>query len=154
MENIFAEWQITPVAYQKSKGWYAFMALIVLLFVLYDLWTGGWIMSVTFLLMAGVYYLYELKPAPRLQVLISDHGISFGGKFYSYAEIKSFWLIQDDGVRSLHVKTLKGIQRELAMDLPFGLSIPKLRDYLLLNIPEEAGKRESFSDQLIRNLGL
>lgn len=152
--KIFAQWQVTPSAYQKSKAWYVFMALIVLLFVFYDLFTGGWIMSVTFLLMAGVYYFLELKPSSVLRATVSDHGVSFGGKFYSYSEIKSFWLIQDNGLRSLHLKTLKGIQREIAIDVPQDLSMAKLRDYLLLNLPEEPGKKDSFSDQLIRNLGL
>ncbi|MGE3278594.1 MAG: hypothetical protein AB7J40_02210 [Candidatus Altimarinota bacterium] len=151
----FMEW-LTPAYRQteKSKAWYAVMGLVVLLFVFYDLMTGGWIVSVTFLLLSGVYYLNEAKPAPTLQVAVSDYGIRFGAQYFSYDQIKSFWILNDPEIRTLYLKTYKGVDRQITIMIPEDVNIAKLREYLQLQITEEQGKKESFSDQLIRNLGL
>lgn len=153
--KVFMEW-LTPAYRQteKSKGWYAVMGLVVLLFVIYDLMTGGWIVSITFLLLAGVYYLNESKSVPTVQVMVSDLGIRFGGQYFSYDQIKSFWILNDPEIRMLYLRTYKGVDRQITIMVPENINIAKLREYLQLQATEEQGKKESFSDQLIRNLGL
>lgn len=153
--SIFTEW--TTLAYrqtEKSKGWYGFMGLIVLLFIAYDLLTGGWVVSITFLILAAVYYLSESKPAPVVKVTISDHGIRFGTQYFPYDQLKSFWILNDPEVRMLYLTSYKGVNRQISIMIPEEVNIIKLREYLLLELTEEQGKKESFSDQLIRNLGL
>jgi hypothetical protein len=153
--RIFMEW--LTLAYrqtEKSKGWYGFMGLIILLFIAYDLMTGGWIVSVTFLILAGVYYLSESKRAPVVKVTISDHGIRFGAQYFQYDQLKSFWILNDPEARTLHLTAYKGVNRQISIMIPEDINIVKLREYLLLELSEEQGKKESFSDQLIRNLGL
>ena len=153
--QVFMEW-LTPAYRQteKSKAWYVVMGLALLLFVIYDLMSGGWVVSVTFLILAGVYYLNEAKPVPIVQVKVSDHGVRFGAQYFSYDQLKSFWILNNPEVRTLYVSTYKGVDRQIAIMLPEDLNIAKLREYLQLQITEEQGKKESFSDQLIRNLGL
>lgn len=155
MEKIFLEWQ-TP-AYRKavkSKAWYLLMGLILAFFIAYDLFTGGYIVSITFLLLAGVYYVMELKPVPVVKVVISEFGVTFGAQSFPYSLLKSFWILSDPGVRSLHIKTHKGVVREVVILIPDEVSIVQIREYLRLQLAEEEGKKESFSDELIRNLGL
>lgn len=152
------EW-VTPAYAQteKSMGWYIMMGLIVLIFVVYGLFfsdENGWIVSVTFLILAGVYYLSELRPSPLVQVGISELGIRFGSRFYSYDQIKAFWIINSAEMRKLHLITYKGVSREIDIFIPEDINIALLRDYLRLHIHEEEGRKERFSDQLIRNLGL
>lgn len=155
--KIFVEW-FSP-AYrktEKSLAWYVVMGLVVLVFVLYGLFVGegGWVISITFLVLAGTYYLTEMKPAPILKVSITDHGIRYGSKAYQYSDIKSFWILNDQGVRSLHIRLYKGSIREESIMIPEELNISLMRDYLLLQLTEEEGRKEKVSDQLIRNLGL
>lgn len=152
--KVFMNWQ-TP-AYRralKSKGWYLFMGLLLTLFIAYDLYTGGYIVSITFLILAGVYYLSELKPVPVVTVVISELGVGFGPQFLGFDQLQSFWILNTD-IRSLHLKTHKGVIREVSIPIADEINIAALRDFLKLQIPEEEGKKESFSDQLIRNLGL
>lgn len=155
--KILMEWITTAYRQtEKSKAWYIGMGLIVLIFVIYGLFSDayGWIVSVTFLILAGTYYLTELRRVPTVKVTISDHGIRFGARFFPYNQIKSFWILNEEGVRNLHLSTFKGTVKEVSIILAEDVNIAKLRDYLLLQIPEEEGKKENFSDQLIRNLGL
>lgn len=153
--KIFLEWQ-TPAYLQaeKSKGWYLLMGLIVLLFVIYDVMTGGYVVSMTFLLFAAVYYFLERNKAPIIKVAITDVGIRFGGQFFQYREIQSFWILSEDGLRTLHIKPISGINREIAIFIPDETPLSRVRELLKPQIAEEEGKKESFSDQLIRNLGL
>jgi len=154
--QIFMEW-VTPAypMFEKSWGWYFLMMVIVLGFVAYDVWTGGWIVSVTFLLMAAVYFISQLKPTPTLvKVQITDHGVRFGQRFYEYSQLKSFYLILDEDYKVLYLSVLKGLERRISILITEEVNTAILREYLLLQIREEVGKKESFSDQLIRNLGL
>lgn len=153
--KILLEWQ-TPVYLQseKSKGWYLLMGFFVFLFVIYDLMTGGWVVSVTFLLLAAVYYFLEQKKSPIVKAAITDVGIRFGSQFFQYREIQSFWILTEDGLRTLYFKPLKGVNREISIFLPDETPISRVRGLLKPQISEEEGKKESFSDQLIRNLGL
>ena len=149
------EWSATAYRQtEKSRGWYAVMGLIVLIFVIYDLLTGGWIVSVTFLILAGVYYYLETKRVPTVRVVISDHGVRFGPRYFLYNQIKSFWILHDGDVRHLNLNLHKGATRRIDIIIAPDINIGQLRDYLLLQIVEEEGKKEPFSDQLIRNIGL
>jgi len=155
--RIFQQW--ATLAYpqrEKSKAWYFVMGLIVLGFVIYGLFIDqyGWIVSVTFLILAGVYYLSELKRAPAILISISDYGIRFGSRYFPYSQIKSFWIITEDDIRNLHISLYKGVNREISIMIDENINIAKLREYLQLQIPEEEGKKMSFSDHIIRNFGL
>jgi|CXWL01.1.fsa_nt_gi hypothetical protein len=157
LPKTFVEW-FSPAYRKTEKGmaWYVLMGLVVLAFVLYGLLSGegGWVISITFLVLAGAYYLSEMKPAPVLKVTISDHGIRYGTKTYQYSDIRSFWIINDEGVRSLHLRLYKGSIREVSIMIPEELNLSLMRDYLLLQLTEEVGRKENVSDKLIRNLGL
>jgi len=154
--QIYLEW-ITPAYRQteKSKGWYLVMGLIVLTFVLYGMLSGdasGWIVSITFLILAAVYYLGELKAVPALKVEVSQLGVKYGSRFYRYDQLKSFWILNEDNARYIHLLIRKGGSMNIIV--PEETNIAQLREYLLLQIPEEEGREETFSEQLIRNLGL
>ncbi len=156
--NSVIEW-IAPASPQgiKTMGWYVFMGMMVLFFVVYGLLSQdsySWVISVTFLLMAGVYYFFEMKPKGYLRISISELGIFYAGQFYAFSQIKSFWILNDPDHRALHFRTYAGALRELSILIPIEVDIGKVREYLKFQIPEEEGRRESFSDQLIRNLGL
>ncbi len=153
--TVFFEW-MTPAYRQapKSKGWYALMGLILLVFIAYDLYTGGWIVSITMLILAAVYYLSEMKPAPTVKVSISDHEVRFGALHFQYGQLKSFWILDEEDAHVLHFKSYKGVPRQIAIFIPDDINLGQLREVLLLQLPEEEGKKEAFSDQLIRNLGL
>ena len=155
--RIFMQW--ATLAYpqrEKSKAWYVFMGLIVLAFVIYGLFADeySWIVSVTFLILAGVYYLSDMKTSPAILISISDHGIRFGSRYFPYSQIKSFWIITEDDIRNLHISLYKGVNREISIMIDENINIAKLREYLQLQIPEEEGKKMSFSDHIIRNFGL
>jgi hypothetical protein len=155
---VYIEW-IAPAYRQteKSKGWYALMALIILVFVFYGLFfsdSTGWIVSITFLILAGVFYMGELKSAPSLNMKVMENGVKSGERFYSYSQIKSFWILNEENSRHLHLTLKKGTPRHIAIVVPDDMNMTELRDILLLHIPEEEDREESFSEQLIRNLGL
>jgi hypothetical protein len=138
---------------EKSMAWYVVMSLILLLFIAYDLFTGGYIVSITFLILAGVYYMSEMKPVPMVEVVINELGIRFGRKFFHYDEIDSFWLLNEENARHLKLKLHQGAERRFDIIISDEINLAKLREYLRMHISEEQGKKEAFSDQVIRNLG-
>lgn len=157
--KVFMDW-VCPAYLQPEKGigWYITMGIIVLAFVAYGLMSSageyGWIVSITFLLMAGVYYMSQMSTPPIVKVDITDHGIRFGAKFYNYSDIKTFWIIDNEDIISLNFTVSKGTNRRVTILIPIEINRAQLKNYLVNFIIEEEGKQESFSDQLIRNLGL
>ncbi len=157
--QVLMEW-IAP-AYlrpEKSKVWYIIMGLIVLGFIiygmLYDTESYSWIVSITFVLLAGVYMLYEMKPVHQLKVSVTDHGIRYGGKNYQYQQIQSFWVTMDRNIRILHLRLYNGMPREISIYISADINTSQLREVLQTQIREEEGRRERLSDQVIRNFGL
>ncbi|MDP2690934.1 MAG: hypothetical protein U1C97_00475 [Candidatus Gracilibacteria bacterium] len=154
----FIAW--TTLAYRQTEkplSWYLLMGVVVVLFVLYGFFSTdpyGWVVSITFLIMAGVYYLSELKRAPAVRIIVSERGIRFGGRFFPYNDIKSFWILNLGDEHKLHISLYKGTQREIDMMIAADINLTRLRSLLLLHLAEEEGKKESFSDQIIRNLGM
>jgi hypothetical protein len=156
--TVYMEW-IAPAYRQteKSKGWYALMALIILVFVVYGLFfsdSSGWIVSITFLILAAVFYMGELKSAPSLNMKVMGNGVKTGSKFYSYQQIKSFWILNEENSRHLHLSLKKGTPRHISIVIPDDMDMAELREILIIHIPEDEDREESFSEQLIRNLGL
>ena len=132
------------------------MGIVILGFVLYGMFTTdsyGWIISITFLILAGVYYLNDLKPVPMIRVIITQLGIRFGGQYFPFNQLKSFWILNEENARHLNLTLSKG-NKTVSIILPEGMNLGQLREFLLIQIPEEEGVEESFSEQLIRNLGL
>lgn len=151
--KIFLEWQSCAYrSLQKSHAWYLWMGGILLLFIAYDLYSGGWVVSLTMLLLAGVYYLLESRPVPVLIVQITEDGVQYGRQFFPWDGLRSFWMLRES--KTIHFKTQKGVLKEFSIFVPEELDTRELREYLALQIPEETGRKESFSDELIRNLGL
>lgn len=156
--SVYIEW-IAPAYRQteKSKGWYILMGLIILVFVFYGLFftdSTGWIVSITFLILAGVFYMGELKEAPSLRMKIMENGVKSGNKFYTYQQIKSFWILNEENSRHLHLTLKSGTPRHISIVVPNDMNMTELREVLLLHLSEEEEREESFSEQLIRNLGL
>lgn len=96
----------------------------------------------------------ELKAAPSLNVKVMANGVKWGNRFYAYPQLKSFWILNEENSRHLHLTLKKGTPRHISIVVPDDMDMTTLREVLLVHMPEEEDREESFSEQLIRNLGL
>jgi hypothetical protein len=154
--DIAIRWKAPAYRYmEKTIGWYATMGAIILIFVLWGILTDSYIVSVTFLILAAVYYMLQKDRPPMLNVEISDMGIKFGKTLYKYSDIDAFWLYYEPPeLHALNFRIKRKLESQISIDFPEDLPVATLRDYLLGQIPEKLNMEEPFTDSLIRHLGL
>ena len=143
------------IHHDKDKRWYIIAGSVVLFFVLFGIFTGSLSMAIAFLLLAGVYYIMQQQKPKQVHVIISEMGIHFGHRYYPYNLIESFWILyHPPQVTTLNIRLVKGVDRNISIELGEEVNPGDLRDYLLTQIPELEGKEESFTDALVRRLKL
>ena len=94
--------------------------------------------------------IYTRRPAWVVRYTLSDHGIYVGDTLHSYAEFKSFGIINDEGVFSVVLHPVKRFA--------LGLSVyfspddgERIVDALGARLPMEAHKLDAL-DRLLRKL--
>jgi len=153
--QVLLEWK-TPefVPTERSKSWFTVAGIIVLSLVIYAIYSNSATMAVVFLLLAGMFFLTHRQKPRLLTVKITDLGIEYDNKFYSYHQINAFWMVYHPPyVRSLYLrlggKTYKYLKIELNYQNPI-----ELRKLLLKELPEIEGAGELMTDILARILRL
>ncbi len=79
--------------YQRGKSWYIVSGLLLVIFILYSLFTSNLLFTV-FLILFGLIIFLHLKRSPlEVEFKIFEDGIMIGSKFYEWMEIKNFHLV-------------------------------------------------------------
>ncbi len=138
------------IKHEKGKTWFTVAGIIILLLVLWGLYTDSWSTAVVFLLLGGVYYLSHTHTPSRIKITISEIGIKVGENYYPYSHIKAFWMhYHPPFVKTLNFRTLDRFFKEVTIQLDGQDPVP-IRTYLARQIPEWEGKEESLIDILTR----
>ena len=148
------EWG-TPsfVPLQRGKMWYIVAGLIMGAFIIYALLSGSFSMAIAFILIGILFMIVENRSPRRVQVRITDMGIEYDEKFYSYHHINAFWIVYHPPyIRSLYLRLSTGrtfsyVKIELDEQSPV-----VIRSLLLKEIPEIEGAGELTTDFLARIL--
>jgi hypothetical protein len=150
--RVIESWEAEEyVTHEKDKRWYMIAGGITLFFILYGILTNSASMAIAFLLLAMVYYVFQLQQAKKVHVILSELGIQFGPRFYPYNTIQSFWILYNPPhLTTLNLKLTKGIDRHIIIQLGAEVNPGDLREYLLTQIPELEGQEETFTDSIIR----
>jgi hypothetical protein len=149
------QWQAPSFHYkEKTWKWYLVMGFIVLIFVLYGLYTQSYVTAITFIVFAAVYYYLQKEKPKMVNVGVSESGIQFGKHFFPYGNIKEFWIYYEPDLHSLNISIVKKVFSVVNIDVPLDMPTSILRDYLLRYIPEVKDKQETLTENIIRNFGL
>lgn len=152
--NVLIAW--TSPSFQKhEKGivWYIVAALLLGGILWYSLMSGSWSTALVFLLFAGVYLMNSRHEPMNAVTAITDLGVQYGTKFYTYNQIKGYWLsYKPPYVKVLHIQ-LSGRRGDIAIDLN-DQPPAEVRAILSREIPEIEGKGEPFVNYVTRILKL
>ena len=81
--------------YQKTYKWYAVAGAVVLTFVIYGILTKDIMLSVVFVVFAGVYFLVHRGGAQSLNYELTTIGIKIENKLIPFADIQGFFIIHE-----------------------------------------------------------
>lgn len=153
--QVLLEWRAPEfINHQKSPRWFLTAGVLILLLVLYALYTQSATMAIVFIVLAGVYYLTHNQDPKIITIQITELGIHVDKSFYPYHMINSFWMVyQPPFVQTLNLrlgnKTFSKVVIQLDRQNPV-----ELRKILSREIPEIEGQDESMGEIIARLLRL
>jgi hypothetical protein len=103
------EWSASEyIAHEKSAGWYALFSLgsivtVALVFII----TRDILASIVVLMACGAISVFAVRKPDTNNYVIDENGIKVKDKTYTYAEFRSFSVVEEGGINSLWLKPLK-----------------------------------------------
>ena len=118
-DDILARWEFDEYPrHERSKRWYIIAALIGAALVIYSLYTNNFIFGVIVILIALIYFLYDLHEPPKIECVITAPGIQVGHKMFKHRDLHHFWIVYKPGeVQSLYLRPRVWSVPQLAIPL-------------------------------------
>jgi len=137
---------------EKNQLWILILGLIVLIVIIYSIFTKNYSFAIVLLLACACLYIYDKKEPKEFNFSLSHRGISIENKNYPYNELKSFWIFYEPP----RLKQLTLISKKTfnpRIQIPLDNQDPnKIRSLLLKYLPE-IEEEESLIDVLADKLG-
>lgn len=154
-DQVILSWYAPDIIrYEKGILWYAIAGLIDAALVAYAVVSGSWTMGTVFVILPIVYLLQQRKKPEMKEVIISTYGIKFGEFKFPYSNIQKFWILHEGPhTEELHLLTNNKIHPELTISLA-GQDPAMIRNFLLTQIREWEGKKQSTVDMIVKILRL
>ena len=106
------------IKYKKTYRWYVIAGAILLTIIVYGILTKDIMLSLVFLIFAGVYFLTTRGDPKLIQHKITTLGIQVDDKFYDYSQIASFHIVYDPPyVKTLNIYIKKKTLSEIVIQL-------------------------------------
>ena len=136
----------------KSGYWYGGATAFLFLLVVIGVIARSYFFIVFIVFAAVLFLYYSLRTPRRLLFSATSDGISAGSKFYSYGDLKTFWIFDRKGKAELSLET-KSIINSVVVIPVAGVDLGELRQYLV-QYAEEAEHIENFFDRVSRFIGI
>ena len=150
--KILAKWNFPEFTkYERSKAWYLFMTLLVVLLLVYSVITVNFLFAVI-IIIASITYLLIFRHNPEYVTFsITEDGLEDDERFFPFEAIKSFYIIyQPPEVKTLFFEFKSLIKPRLAIPLE-NQNPMEIRKILLKYLEEDIEKEdEPFSEGLGR----
>ena len=140
---------------ERKKGWYIWTTIIFILLIFYSIISANFLFGLIIILAGIIIFLNYHKEDSNINFSITQKGVELENKFYSFKEIKNFWIIYEPPV-------IKNLYLDFKTPFKPALSIPlektnpvKIRKLLKEHIEEDLEKEsESTIESLERILKL
>ena len=154
--NILASWMVDEYErYDRGPFWYGAAVTAGLGLLIWAVATQNFLFAVMVIMFGVLIGLAALRHPRRVPVVLTDLGIGVGGRFWSWRELKNFWLIYEPPeIKTLYVSFRHSIAPHLTVPLEDENPLP-IREGLLRFLPEDLTKdEEPLSDWLSRLIKL
>lgn len=137
------------VTHERSDRWYLIGGLLCMSAIVYGIISGSFSLSVTFAMIAGLYYLVRNEKHPDHAIRINAMGVELDGNFHSWGDFKEFWILQGDTYYELHISTTKFLRPDIIIQTG-NIDPHVIRDAIAQFLPMTDQKKERLLDAFIR----
>lgn len=135
--------------HDRSERWYLVMGLFATLMIVYGLYSGSMLMSISIALCAGLYFLTRNQKHKVHSIAIYEMGVQFDDVLHPWNELKNFWMLSGPGFCELHFSSTKRLQPDLRIQT--GTQDPfHVRDVIHQFLEQDPNRREKLLDTIIR----
>lgn len=153
-DSVLLEWQSQANEGTRDLKWFLLVGFVTLFPVAYSIFTKDWFVLALIAIVVPVLFFYYRKQNPEnAHCRITPLGFYENERFYSFAELHSFWIIYNDSVQTLNFIFLKGYLPTVTVDIS-EVDPLKLRAILVRRLPEQEKRAESLFEKLIRIFNL
>lgn len=152
--DVLMEWTFPEfIQHQRSRAWYLWFMLIAVATVIYAIWSANYTFAALIVLAAFIMIVRLRREPPDVRFAIREEGVEVGERFYSWRDLKEFYIVyQPPAVKKLYFE-FKGTLRP-PIDISLETQNPiklrqQLNEFLLENTKRE---EEPLSDQWSRTL--
>lgn len=150
--RVVYEWLIREYEqYARSRRWYFAMSSLGLLLIIFALFTQNYLFALIIIIFGIVLYLQEMQPPLDIYFAITETGIVIGRKFYSFNELKGFWIVYNPPeVKNLYFNLNNVVRHRLKIPL-LDYDPRPIKEFISQYLEEDILKTEEpLSDRLAR----
>ncbi|HBB38413.1 MAG: hypothetical protein UV82_C0016G0018 [Candidatus Magasanikbacteria bacterium GW2011_GWD2_43_18] len=148
--DVLYEWDVEEYE-QHDRGtlWHVLVISVGILLVIYALATDNFLFAVIIILAAIILFLQSAVEPNKVSFAIADLGIVLGNRFYTYDELRAFYIIFTQDARTLFFDTKSAIRPDIRVPLKDADPM-EVRFALQAVLDEDLEKEEPFSDRAAR----
>ena len=126
----------------RDMRWYILAGVVALTLLIYALFTQNFTFAFIIILLAIVYFLFEIHEPRMLTFEITDVGIRFGKNFFPYSEIDKFWILYfPPTVKNLYIRSRSAVYGTMIVPL-HDMNPIEIRQLLLNFLQEDLAEEE------------
>ena len=139
--------------YPRGPVWYLIAGLISIGILSFSILARNITLTLAFLFFVAVYWLIHHRQARMIEIKITKNGLDYDEEFFSFGEIKEFWVIYNlPFVADLKIHLKRKLHPIVTIHI-FGQDPFVLRQLLSPHV-KEIERDEAFVDLLVRALRL
>lgn len=151
--KILAEWTVPEyIKYQRTLTWWIVAGGIAIALLIHAVITSNFLFVIILFLIGLIVLVHERREPDNIEFMILEGGIAFGERFYSFKELKSFWIIYEPPTtKLLYLETDHVFRKELPIHLENQNPL-FVRKVLLDFLDEDLDKEEEATEEQLARL--
>ena len=151
--KILAEWTVPEyIKYQRTLTWWIVAGGIAIALLIHAVITSNFLFVIILFLIGLIVLVHERRQPDNIEFMILEGGIAFGERFYSFKELKSFWIIYEPPTTNLlYLETDHVFRKELPIHLENQNPL-FVRKVLLDFLDEDLDKEEEATEEQLARL--
>lgn len=136
---------------ERSSDWFWALGIIATSAAITSILFANFLFALLIIVAATTLGILATKEPEIVEFVLSDKGMTVGDTFYAYADIRAFWVEEDEEETTLLVDTLKAMAPHLVIPIN-DVSADEVRD-MLKEFVEEEELAEPISHKILELLG-
>lgn len=137
--------------YERGSRWYAIMALVAIMLVVYAVWTSNFLFAFLILLGAILLVLAGNEHPPAVLVQVGENGVVWDGDLLPFDDIQHFAIVYQPPIKVLYVQPKSNVRPRMRIGL--GDQDPvELRNHLKQYVFEDLDVQDEYPSDVFARL--